>query len=266
MSPHWCSFHLLMSIVFLEISDVTGGVQRQVMFLRGQYWDQHCSTLSVTWTMGLRAPSESLPVTPSFWSSFSTHWRDGMLSTEASAGQRGGYMWTSWTSMWPSTRSCTWVRTTQSANTGWAENGLRAALEKTSESWSTRSSTRHAIIQQSWARKPDVSWAASKLAWEEGWVRWFCLWILFLWDLTQRAAYSSEVLNIEWRWTCWSEPRGGHADDQRAEATLLWRCAGRVGFFSLEKRSSWGDSTSQNLKGAYRKDRERLLTRACRDR
>lgn len=148
MSPHWCSFHLLMSIVFLEISDVTGGVQRQVMFLRGQYWDQHCSTLSVTWTMGLRAPSESLPVTPSFWSSFSTHWRDGMLSTEASAGQRGGYMWTSWTSMWPSTRSCTWVRTTQSANTGWAENGLRAALEKTSESWSTRSSTRHAIIQQ----------------------------------------------------------------------------------------------------------------------
>ncbi|RMC04801.1 hypothetical protein DUI87_17973 [Hirundo rustica rustica] len=60
-----------MSIVFLEISDVTGEVQGQVMFLRGRYWDQHSSTsLSVTRTVGLRAPSESSPVTPSFLEQF----------------------------------------------------------------------------------------------------------------------------------------------------------------------------------------------------
>jgi len=41
-----------------------------------------------------------------------------------------------------------------------------------------------------------------------------------------------------------------------------------LGLFSLEKRSLWGDLivAFQHLKGAYRKDGDRLFSRACCDR
>jgi len=41
-----------------------------------------------------------------------------------------------------------------------------------------------------------------------------------------------------------------------------------LGLFSLDKRRLWGDLTAafQYLKGAYRKDGERLFTRVCSDR
>ena len=41
-----------------------------------------------------------------------------------------------------------------------------------------------------------------------------------------------------------------------------------LGLFSLEKRRRWGDfiTAFQYLKGAYKKDGEGLLTRACSDR
>jgi len=43
---------------------------------------------------------------------------------------------------------------------------------------------------------------------------------------------------------------------------------GELGLFSLEKRRLQGDLTAafRYLKGAYKKDEERLFTRACRDR
>ena len=72
-------------------------------------WDQHCQTsLSVTWTVRLSAPSASLLKTPSFvvWS---TCWREGMPSRGTWTGLRGGPVWTSWSSTRPSARFCTWV-------------------------------------------------------------------------------------------------------------------------------------------------------------
>ena len=41
-----------------------------------------------------------------------------------------------------------------------------------------------------------------------------------------------------------------------------------LGLFSLEKRRLWGDfvASFQYLKGAYKKPRKGLLTRACSDR
>ncbi|GAB0187919.1 mitochondrial enolase superfamily member 1 [Grus japonensis] len=43
------------------------------------------------------------------------------------------------------------------------------------------------------------------------------------------AASSSGVPSTRRTWTCWSESRGGHGDDPRAGASLLWRQAERVG-------------------------------------
>ncbi|GAB0202500.1 hypothetical protein GRJ2_002715600 [Grus japonensis] len=43
------------------------------------------------------------------------------------------------------------------------------------------------------------------------------------------AASSSGVPRMRRTWSCWSESRGGHRDDARAGAPLLWRQAERVG-------------------------------------
>ncbi|GAB0199164.1 hypothetical protein GRJ2_002381800 [Grus japonensis] len=43
------------------------------------------------------------------------------------------------------------------------------------------------------------------------------------------TASSSGVPRTRRTWSCWSESRGGHEDDQRAGAPLLWRQAERVG-------------------------------------
>ncbi|GAB0175459.1 cAMP-dependent protein kinase inhibitor alpha [Grus japonensis] len=43
------------------------------------------------------------------------------------------------------------------------------------------------------------------------------------------AASSSGIPRTRRTWSCWSESRGGHRDDPRAGAPLLWRQAERVG-------------------------------------
>ncbi|GAB0187909.1 hypothetical protein GRJ2_001256200 [Grus japonensis] len=43
------------------------------------------------------------------------------------------------------------------------------------------------------------------------------------------TASSSGVPSTRRTWSCWSESRGGHGDDPRAGAPLLWRQAKRVG-------------------------------------
>ena len=83
------------------------GDQWWVAFLRGQFWDRRCLTsLSVAWTVGLSAPSASLPMTPSCMVRL-TCWKAGMPSRGIDL--RGGPVQTSWSSTRPSARSCTQV-------------------------------------------------------------------------------------------------------------------------------------------------------------
>lgn len=90
--------------------------------------DLCCSTsLSVTRTVGSGAPSASLPMTTSCVLQLS-HWRGG--STGILTGLREEYLWISWSWTRPSTRSCWWLGTIPSTNTGLAENGWRAALRR----------------------------------------------------------------------------------------------------------------------------------------
>lgn len=71
------------------------------------------------------------------------------------------------------------------------------------------------------------------------------------------------ALSTRKTWTCRSEHRG----HQQAGTPLLQTQAERVGLFSLEKRKLWGDFVVafQYLKGANKKDGERLFTWEDRD-
>ncbi|KAJ7411204.1 hypothetical protein WISP_103722 [Willisornis vidua] len=63
-------------------------------------------------------------------------------------------------------------------------------------------------------------------------------------SIKSSLAISSGFPIIRRTWTCWSESRGGHRDDQRSGVPLLGRQAERVGFFSLEKRRLQEDLTA----------------------
>jgi len=57
---------------------------------QGSLLDQCCLTsLLLTWTVGLSAPSASLPMTPIHVVQ-STHWKEGMPSRKTLTGLRGG--------------------------------------------------------------------------------------------------------------------------------------------------------------------------------
>ena len=63
-------------------------------------------------------------------------------------------------------------------------------------------------------------------------------------------------------------PEEGHKNDQRDGTPLLQGKAEReLGLFSLEKRRLWGDLmvAFQYLKGAYKKDGDKLVSRAYCD-
>ena len=121
------------------------------------------------------------------------------------------------------------VGATPAINTGWEMRRLRAAQPRRTLGYWWMKSWTWATNVPSQPRRPTVPWAASKAAWPAGRGRWFCPSTLLCWDSAWSPASSSGALIAAKTWTCWSGSRGGHENDQRAGATLLWRKAERVG-------------------------------------
>ena len=209
-----------------SMAQCPNGDQWRVVFLSGQYWDQ-CSLMSLTWTVGLSAPSASLPMTPScvVQSIFS---RKVLPSRWTWTGLRGRPVRTSWSLARPGSRSGTWAGAIPSTNTVWLENGLRAALtRRTQECWLMRNSTGSSSVHLQ-PRRPTVYWAASGEEWPAGWGGWSCPSTLLWWDLTWSPASSSGAPSTS-TWSCWSGSRGGQKNDQRDGAPLPWGQAEGVG-------------------------------------
>ena len=76
------------------------------------------------------------------------------------------------------------------------------------------------------------------------------------------------ILSTRRTWTCQSRARRGDKNDPSAGAPLLWGNAKRPGAVQPgeEKAPSWPYSSHPVPEGAYKKAREGLFTRACRDR
>ena len=69
-------------------------------------------------------------------------------------------------------------------------------------------------------------------------------------------------------WSCWSRARGGHKNDPRAGAPLLWGKAERVGAVQPgEEKAVVRPSSGLSVpEGVYRKNGENIFIRACCDR
>ena len=190
---------------------------------------------------------------------------EGRDAIQRDLDRLGGPVWTSWSSTRPNTRSCACVRAIWSTNTGYIENGWRAALlRKTWGYWWMKSWTWPGNVH-SQPRKPAVPWAASKAAWPAGRGRGFC-------PFTPLVR-----LHLESCVQLWSP-------QHRKDMDLLERVQRRatkmirglehlsyenrlreLGLFSLEKRRLQGNLTAafQHLEGAYKKDVDGLFSRAC---
>ena len=117
-------------------------------------------------------------------------------------------------------------------------------------------------------RRPTISWATSPAAWVAGRGRGFCPSSLLWWDPTRSPTSSSGALSTGQTWSCWSGARGGHSHDPRAATPLLWGKAERVGALRPGEHKAPGRPYCgfSALKGAYKKDGDRLFSRACCDR
>jgi len=166
----------------------------------------------------------------------------------------------------PSARSCTLVRAIPSTNTGRVQHGLRTALRR--RTWGCRLMTSSAWPSSGdlQPRKPTLSWAASKEARPADQGRWFFPSIL----LRHHPEYCLQL--------CSRQHKNAMDLLERVQrrATKMIRGMEHLSYkeklrelvlFNLEKRRVWGDLTGafQYLKGAYKKAREGVFTRACSD-
>lgn len=112
-------------------------------------------------------------------------------------------------------------------------------------------------------RKPAVSWAAQNAVCPVDQEIWLCLSTVLLWDPNQSAASISAFPSTRETWTCQRGSRGKPQKHQRI-SPMKSDSQRELGLFS---RSLSGEFrvTFQCLKGAYRKDKNRLFTWMCRD-
>jgi len=216
---------------------------------------------SVTQTVGSNAPSASLATTPSCVVQ-STCLREGMPSRGT---LRGGPVRTSWSSTCPSAGTCMWIGAIPSINTGWRMMGLRAALPR--RSWGTGGWTwaNNVHLQP---RKPIASWAAPREP-----------------RPAVKGSDSAPPLHsgenaprvLRPALEPSAQERHGPVGVGPEEATKMLRglehlsCKERLrelGLFSLEKRRLQGEliAAFHYLKRAYKKDGDKLFSKACCDR
>ena len=114
----------------------------------------------------------------------------------------------------------------------------------------------------SWVRKDEEIRLWRLEVWPEGRGRGFCPSAL----LRHHLEHCIELL-VPWHaktQTCWSGPRGGHKNDERAGTLLLWGKAERVGAVQPGEEKAPGRPyiSLPVPEGTYKKAGERLFTRA----
>ena len=121
------------------------------------------------------------------------------------------------------------------------------------------------------SRKPAVSWAVSKEVWPAGQGRWSYSSTVCWWDLTWSTVSWCGDLSRREVWTCWSMSRGGPQRWSTEQSTSthagieMQSTAGAVQP-GEEKAAKWPDSGLSDLKGSYRKERDRIFRKDCGDR
>ena len=227
--------------MFAYKSRCPSGDQWQVVLLRSRYWDCCILTsLSMTWTVGLRAPSAGLQMTPRcvMWS---TRCREWMPSRGTLTCSRGWPVQTSWSSIRPSVRSRTCMGAIPSTRTGWAKIDWEQSWEEALGGIGWWEAQHDLSIC---ARSPEGQLYPGLHQKQRGQqvkggdsAPLLCCGEIPPGVLLPALEPSAQ----ERHGPVGAIPKEGHNNDLRAGTPLLWGKAEGVGLFSLEKRMLWRD-------------------------